>query len=53
MIVNGIAPRKNDHTEHAVILFATLKSAQEIGRLGGGSIISERAVLTAAHLVIE
>lgn len=53
MIVNGIAPRAHDHTEHAVILFATQKSAQDIGRLGGGSIIHERAVLTAAHLVAE
>lgn len=51
MIVNGRAPTDIDPTAHAVVLFATRKTDQTTGQLGGGSIIGPRAVLTAAHLV--
>lgn len=51
MIVNGFVPAETDHTSHAVILFARNPTNEQAGRLGGGSIISPRAVLTVAHLL--
>ena len=52
-IVNGRQTTEDDPVSHAVVIFASTRGAPSSGALGGGSIISENAVLTAAHLVKE